>query len=92
MVAAVGVGLERHRRFRISRRPSSYPNPPPTPTADPCNSAAVATNCGQIKTGSLAGSDRTAKYNQLIRIEPQLGDAARSGQSLELRGGIFRRG
>jgi enolase len=38
---------------------------------------AVATNCGQIKTGSLARSDRTAKYNQLIRIEQQLGDAAR---------------
>ena len=38
---------------------------------------AVATNCGQIKTGSLARSDRTAKYNQLIRIEEQLGSAAR---------------
>ena len=38
---------------------------------------AVATNCGQIKTGSLARSDRTAKYNQLIRIEQQLGEAAR---------------
>ena len=38
---------------------------------------AVATNCGQIKTGSLARSDRTAKYNQLIRIEEQLGPAAR---------------
>jgi enolase len=38
---------------------------------------AVATICGQIKTGSLARSDRTAKYNQLIRIEEQLGDAAR---------------
>lgn len=37
---------------------------------------AVATNCGQIKTGSLARSDRLAKYNQLIRIEEQLGDAA----------------
>ena len=34
---------------------------------------AVATNCGQIKTGSLARSDRTAKYNQLMRIEEQLG-------------------
>ena len=34
---------------------------------------AVATNCGQIKTGSLARSDRTAKYNQLLRIEEQLG-------------------
>ncbi len=38
---------------------------------------AVATNCGQIKTGSLARSDRTAKYNQLIRIEQMLGGAAR---------------
>jgi enolase len=38
---------------------------------------AVATNCGQIKTGSLARSDRLAKYNQLIRIEEQLGDVAR---------------
>ena len=37
---------------------------------------AVATNCGQIKTGSLARSDRTAKYNQLIRIEETLGPAA----------------
>ncbi len=38
---------------------------------------AVATNCGQIKTGSLARSDRLAKYNQLIRIEEQLGRSAR---------------
>ncbi len=38
---------------------------------------AVATNCGQIKTGSLARSDRTAKYNQLLRIENELGDQAR---------------
>ena len=38
---------------------------------------AVATNCGQIKTGSLARSDRLAKYNQLIRIEEELGDMAR---------------
>ncbi|HEV2558805.1 MAG TPA: phosphopyruvate hydratase [Microvirga sp.] len=38
---------------------------------------AVATNCGQIKTGSLARSDRLAKYNQLIRIEEQLGEQAR---------------
>jgi enolase len=37
---------------------------------------AVATNCGQIKTGSLARSDRLAKYNQLIRIEEELGDIA----------------
>lgn len=38
---------------------------------------AVATNCGQIKTGSLARSDRTAKYNQLLRIEEELGPAAK---------------
>jgi enolase len=38
---------------------------------------AVATNCGQIKTGSLARSDRTAKYNQLLRIEEELGGQAR---------------
>ena len=38
---------------------------------------AVATNCGQIKTGSLARSDRLAKYNQLIRIEEELGSQAR---------------
>jgi enolase len=38
---------------------------------------AVALNCGQIKTGSLARSDRTAKYNQLLRIEEELGEAAR---------------
>ena len=37
---------------------------------------AVATNCGQIKTGSLARSDRIAKYNQLIRIEEELGKQA----------------
>jgi enolase len=37
---------------------------------------AVATNCGQIKTGSLARSDRLAKYNQLLRIEEQLDDQA----------------
>ncbi len=38
---------------------------------------AVATNCGQIKTGSLSRSDRLAKYNQLVRIEEELGDVAR---------------
>ena len=46
---------------------------------------AVATNCGQIKTGSLARSDRLAKYNQLMRIEEQLGAAARYAGR-----GIFR--
>jgi enolase len=44
---------------------------------------AVATNCGQIKTGSLARSDRAAKYNQLIRIEQMLGSSARyAGRSI----------
>ena len=44
---------------------------------------AVATNCGQIKTGSLARSDRTAKYNQLMRIEEQLGSSAKyAGRSI----------
>ena len=44
---------------------------------------AVATNCGQIKTGSLARSDRLAKYNQLIRIEEMLGEtAAFAGRSI----------
>jgi enolase len=38
---------------------------------------AVATNCGQIKTGSLSRSDRLAKYNELIRIEEELGSAAK---------------
>ena len=47
---------------------------------------AVATNCGQIKTGSLARSDRLAKYNQLIRIEEELGDAARYAGRDVLRG------
>jgi len=46
---------------------------------------AVATNCGQIKTGSLARSDRLAKYNQLIRIEQELGDAARYAGRSALR-------
>jgi enolase len=48
---------------------------------------AVATNCGQIKTGSLARSDRLAKYNQLIRIEEELGSAAHFAGA-----GAFRRG
>jgi enolase len=44
---------------------------------------AVATNCGQIKTGSLARSDRLAKYNQLIRIEEMLGEVAEfAGRSI----------
>ena len=48
---------------------------------------AVATNCGQIKTGSLARSDRVAKYNQLIRIEEELGPRARYAGAAVLRRG-----
>ncbi|MEM8644246.1 MAG: phosphopyruvate hydratase [Pseudomonadota bacterium] len=47
---------------------------------------AVATNCGQIKTGSLARSDRVAKYNQLIRIEEELGPRARYAGTAILKG------
>jgi enolase len=48
---------------------------------------AIATNSGQIKTGSLSRSDRTAKYNQLIRIEEELGPAAVYAGAAALRGG-----
>ena len=47
---------------------------------------AVATNAGQIKTGSLSRSDRLAKYNQLIRIEEELDDAARYAGRSVIRG------
>jgi len=47
---------------------------------------AVATNAGQIKTGSLSRSDRTAKYNRLLRIEEHLGSAARYGESFWNKG------
>ncbi len=47
---------------------------------------AVATNCGQIKTGSLARSDRLAKYNQLIRIEEMLGETAQYAGTSILKG------
>jgi enolase len=48
---------------------------------------AVATNCGQIKTGSLARSDRTAKYNQLLRIEQELGAQAKYAGRAALKAG-----
>jgi len=47
---------------------------------------AVATNCGQIKTGAPARSDRVAKYNQLLRIEDDLGEAARFGRRPRVKG------
>jgi enolase len=49
---------------------------------------AVATNAGQIKTGAPARSDRVAKYNQLLRLEEQLGDQARFLGAGALSGGI----
>jgi enolase len=49
---------------------------------------AVATNCGQIKTGALARSDRVAKYNQLLRIEGELGEAAAYLGGRALAGGV----
>ena len=49
---------------------------------------AVATNCGQIKTGAPARSDRVAKYNQLLRIEEQLGEAAAFRGAAALAGGV----
>ncbi|MGH8972883.1 MAG: phosphopyruvate hydratase [Acidimicrobiia bacterium] len=49
-------------------------------------SLAVATNCGQIKTGAPARSDRVAKYNELLRIEEDLGEAAAYARPLEGRG------
>ena len=54
---------------------------------------AVATNCGQIKTGAPARSDRVAKYNQLLRIEEELGEAARFwGRDALAPRGAMRRG
>ncbi len=53
---------------------------------------AVATGCGQIKTGSLSRSDRIAKYNQLIRIEEELDPSARYAGTLVLRTGVLRTG
>jgi enolase len=47
---------------------------------------AVGTNAGQIKTGSLSRSDRIAKYNQLLRIEEELGDKAEYSATLGYRG------
>ena len=51
---------------------------------------AVATNCGQIKTGAPARSDRVAKYNQLLRIEASLGEAAAYRGRAALSRGITR--
>ena len=68
-----GAHEEHAERARVVREVSEELGRPIAVIAD----LAVATNCGQIKTGSLARSDRLAKYNQLIRIEEQLGPDAR---------------
>jgi enolase len=53
---------------------------------------AVATGCGQIKTGAPARSDRVAKYNQLLRIEAELGETAAYRGAAALAGGGGRAG
>jgi enolase len=66
---AVDTAQRAHYRAVMSHRSGETED---TTIAD----LAVATNCGQIKTGSIARSDRVAKYNQLLRIEDRLGDQA----------------
>ena len=68
--AAVGLAMRNGYSAVLSHRSGETED---TTIAD----IAVATNCGQIKTGAPARSDRVAKYNQLLRIEDELGDAAR---------------
>ena len=70
-------GREEIRSFREAKKiipilPSTSGETEDSTIAD----IAVATNSGQIKTGSLSRSDRMAKYNQLLRIEEELGDIA----------------
>ena len=65
------AGAEHRAIRRSSRTARARPRTRPSPTSRSRSS------CGQIKTGSLARSDRMAKYNQLLRIEEELGDAAR---------------
>ena len=74
--AAVGLAMRNGYSAVLSHRSGETED---TTIAD----IAVATNCGQIKTGSLARSDRLAKYNQLIRIEEELGAMAHyAGRSI----------
>ncbi|MGI9522869.1 MAG: phosphopyruvate hydratase [Hyphomicrobiaceae bacterium] len=77
---AVSLAQRHHYTAVISHRSGETED---TTIAD----LAVATSAGQIKTGSLSRSDRLAKYNQLIRIEEDLGDAARYAGASVLRGG-----
>ena len=68
-IDAINLGKENNFSSIISHRSGETED---TTIAD----LAVATNCGQIKTGAPARSDRVAKYNRLLRIEEELGDAA----------------
>ena len=65
-------GCQRIAREQIERAQAQLKGPEDVTIAD----LAVATNCGQIKAGAPARSDRVAKYNQLLRIEEGLGEAA----------------
>ena len=78
---AVRVALSNHYSAVISHRSGETED---VTIAD----VAVATNVGQIKTGAPARSDRVAKYNQLLRIEEQLGDQARFLGAASLSGAI----
>ena len=72
---AVGLALRNKYTAVMSHRSGETED---TTIAD----IAVATNCGQIKTGSLSRTDRIAKYNQLLRIEEELGDRALYGSAV----------
>ena len=75
------IELANRHGYTSVRSPRSR-EPADTTIAD----LAVATNCGQIKTGAPARSDRVAKYNRLLRIEEELGDAAAYRGIQELNG------
>jgi len=77
---AVGLATRSSYRAVMSHRSGETED---TTIAD----LAVATNCGQIKTGAPARSDRVAKYNRLLRIEEQLGETAVYPGHAALRGG-----
>ena len=67
----IALGARAAATRRSSRTARARPRTPPSPTSR------SPPNCGQIKTGAPSRSDRVAKYNQLLRIEEELGDAAR---------------
>jgi D-alanine-D-alanine ligase-like ATP-grasp enzyme len=73
--ATLPHAIARHRRRANSRLEKYSVGREPSCERDHCGHR-MATNCGQIKTGSLSRSDRLAKYNQLLRIEQLLGKNA----------------